>query len=173
MYDIRKLFNCGPNLYSSACHNFDSHTSLRTERSSCPEEPGRLTIVSSESAFCTAFKEQKFDPLLPSLNGPKLSDSVDRYYTPKGLRADFPERILQTRLSVRSGHIYRESRILLWVWFSVAGYRDFESIQCGWIQESCGKIYGSIGARTWSAQQQCRTLVPMVNTSGTIKRCHT
>lgn len=119
---------------------------LRTERISCPKDPGRLTIVSSKSAFCTAFKEQKFDPLLPSLNGPKLSDSVDRYYTPKDLRADFPERILQTRLSVRSDHIYRESRILLWVWFSVAGYWHFESILCGF-KRAVGN-YGSLGART-------------------------
>lgn len=62
---------------------------LRAGRGSGSKEPGRLTIVSSETAFWAAFKEQNFDPLLSSFNDPKLYDSVDRYYTSKLLELIF------------------------------------------------------------------------------------
>lgn len=62
---------------------------LRAGRRSGLKEPGRLTIVSSETAFWAAFNEQKFDPLLPSFNDPKLYNSVDRYYTSKLLELIF------------------------------------------------------------------------------------
>jgi NAD(P)-dependent dehydrogenase (short-subunit alcohol dehydrogenase family) len=48
-----------------------------------PQKPGRLVIVSSDTAAWAKFKEKTSKPLLPAFNRPELFDAQDRYYTSK------------------------------------------------------------------------------------------
>lgn len=48
-----------------------------------PEQPGRLVLVSSDTAAWTPFKEKNSDPLLLAMDKPESFNSQDRYATSK------------------------------------------------------------------------------------------
>jgi len=54
-----------------------------------PAHPGRITIVSSETAAWCKFKEQEPNPILPAFNDPKNFEKQERYYTSKLLEQLF------------------------------------------------------------------------------------
>lgn len=59
-----------------------------------PQKPGRITIVDSETAAWSKFKEQDSFEILTVFNNPKLFDMQDQYATSK-LRAALFNTILQ------------------------------------------------------------------------------
>ncbi|KAI1502627.1 NAD(P)-binding protein [Biscogniauxia marginata] len=48
-----------------------------------PQNPGRMVLLSSETAAWTQFKEKEARPLLPAFDKPETFDMQDRYYTSK------------------------------------------------------------------------------------------
>lgn len=50
-----------------------------------PSTPGRIVLVSSETAAWAVFKEKDAKPLLPAFDKPDTFDMQDRYYTSKTL----------------------------------------------------------------------------------------